>query len=224
MFYQLRDGLYHCSVGAGVIFLDITENRYFALPAAGVDAFRRLVLRNGEHFPGADAALSPLIQKGYLVQSSDPKNAFPTINTSPAMIDDENSSLSPLHLPTFLLALSWEFIISWRLRRCALSSVLEKSSRIRRQAIVSRETRTLRIRRAVTAFAHTGLIFGRTDRCLPRALAMYSLCRSLGVSIQCVIGVRSDPFAAHAWTQDEERILNDSVEQVGHYSPILVLS
>jgi hypothetical protein len=120
--------------------------------------------------------------------------------------------------------LSWEFIISWRLHRCALSSVLERSSRIRRGAIVSQETRSLRIRRVATAFAYTGFIFGRTDRCLPRSLAMYSLCRSLGASIQCVIGVRSDPFAAHAWTQDKDRILNDSVEQVRHYSPILMLS
>ena len=224
MFYRLRDDLYHCSVGAGVIFLDITENRYFALPYAGVEAFRRLVLRNGEDFPGAASALSLLVQKGYLVPSSDAETAFPMIDTSSAMIDDESSSLSPLHLPTFLLALSWEASISWKLRRCALSSVIKKSSRIRREEIVCRETRSLRIRRAATAFAHTGLIFGRTDRCLPRSLAMYSLCRSLGVSIQCVIGVRSDPFAAHAWTQDEGRILNDSAEQIGHYSPILVLS
>jgi len=224
MFYRLRDGLYHCSVGERVIILDITENRYFALPSEGVEDFRRLVFRNGEDFPGSDAAVSPLIQKGYLVQNFDPETAFPTINISPAMIDHESSSLSQLHLPTFLLALAWELIISWRLRRCALSTVIEKSSQIRRDKIVSRETRFLRIQRAVTAFAHTGLIFGRTDRCLPRSLAMYSLCRSLGVSIYFVIGVRSDPFAAHAWTQDDHRILNDSVEQVGHYSPILVLS
>lgn len=224
MFYRLRDGLYHCSVGASVIFLDVTENRYFAVPSAGVEAFRRLVLRNGEDFPGADVALSPLIQKGYLVQSSDPYTAFPTTRTYPAMTDQESSGQSPLHLPTFLLALSWELIISWRLRRCTLSSVIEMSSRISRDNVWSKEIRTLRIQRAVTAFAHTGFIFGRTDRCLPRSLAMYSLCRSLGISIQCVIGVRSNPFAAHAWAQDEDWILNDSVEEVGHYSPILVLS
>lgn len=224
MSYRLRDGLYCCSVGARVIFLDITENRYFALPSAGVDIFRRLVSRNGEEIPGSEAALTPLIEKGYLVRSSAPNPGFPKINTKPATHDFESSGPAKLHLPAFLLALVWEFVVSWRLRWCTLRSVIEQSPHIRSDKEVSQEIRNLRIQRVASAFCYSGLIFGRADRCLPRSLAMYFLCRSWGVPIQCIIGVRSDPFAAHAWTQDGGRVLNDSAEQVRHYSPILVLS
>ncbi|WP_375713750.1 lasso peptide biosynthesis B2 protein [Sphingobium sp. BS19] len=65
--------------------------------------------------------------------------------------------------------------------------------------------------------------FGRTNRCLARSLAMFSLCRAHGIPVQFVIGVRSDPFAAHAWVQIDTAVLNDSTEQVNLYTPILVL-
>ncbi|AHE53694.1 hypothetical protein NX02_09870 [Sphingomonas sanxanigenens DSM 19645 = NX02] len=35
--------------------------------------------------------------------------------------------------------------------------------------------------------------------------------------------MRSDPFAAHAWVQKGDVVLNDTAEQVNLYTPILVL-
>lgn len=81
----------------------------------------------------------------------------------------------------------------------------------------------VQIARWVSAFDQTALILGRTDRCLVRSLAMFSILRGHGVSAALVIGVRSDPFSAHAWVQHDDIVLNDSVDQINNYAPILVL-
>jgi hypothetical protein len=38
-----------------------------------------------------------------------------------------------------------------------------------------------------------------------------------------VIGAQTNPFAAHAWAQDGEYVLNDYALRVRYYSPILVV-
>jgi hypothetical protein len=38
-----------------------------------------------------------------------------------------------------------------------------------------------------------------------------------------VLGVRMMPFAAHAWVQDGDTVLNDTVDYVSAYTPILVV-
>jgi hypothetical protein len=223
MFYKLRHDLHHCFAGHSVIFLDLIENRYFALSPVCGDAFRRLVDLQGEAASDSHYALSQLIDRGYLVESSSNGSKFTQTEISPATSDFENGKLPRLHFPTFLLALYWEAIVSRRLRRYALSAVIKHAPKIRGQYVRSSEEAKAKTQQIATSFAYTALILGRTNRCLVRSLAMYSLCRSLGISIQLVIGVRSDPFAAHAWVQDDGLVLNDGIEQVGYYSPIMVL-
>jgi hypothetical protein len=72
------------------------------------------------------------------------------------------------------------------------------------------------------AFDRTGYFLGHADRCLVRSLAMFFMFRSLGVRVDLVIGVRSSPFLAHCWIQHEAMVLNDTVEHVRHFTPILV--
>jgi hypothetical protein len=38
---------------------------------------------------------------------------------------------------------------------------------------------------------------------------------------QVVFGVVADPFQAHCWLQEGSTILNDDLERVGRYRPIL---
>ena len=40
---------------------------------------------------------------------------------------------------------------------------------------------------------------------------------------QLVIGVRTSPFGAHSWAQHEDEVLNDSVEEVLRFTPILIV-
>ncbi|MGK2910421.1 MULTISPECIES: lasso peptide biosynthesis B2 protein [unclassified Sphingobium] len=223
MRYQLREGLFHCIAGQSVIFLDLPKNRYFALPAPSTQAFRHLVARNGEKFVGAEEALSSLIEAGYLIEDPVSGGNFnnPAIEIASDAILESNQRKFAVW--EFLVALYWELLTSLKLRLFPLSSILERIGISRGAQGSGEEMGEVQIARWVSAFDQTALILGRTDRCLVRSLAMFSILRGHGVSAALVIGVRSDPFSAHAWVQHDDIVLNDSVDQINNYAPILVL-
>lgn len=58
--------------------------------------------------------------------------------------------------------------------------------------------------------------------CLVRSAMLAQFLRSLGLSADWVFGVRLCPFSAHCWVQVEDVCLNDDVERLLPYTPILV--
>lgn len=58
--------------------------------------------------------------------------------------------------------------------------------------------------------------------CLVRSAMLMQFLRSLGLSADWVFGVRLCPFTAHCWVQVGEVCLNDDVERLVAYTPILV--
>lgn len=67
------------------------------------------------------------------------------------------------------------------------------------------------------------LLFTAHDRCLHDSLALVNFLASESVSATWVIGVRTDPFAAHAWVQTGDLVLNDQHEHVRRFRPIVTV-
>lgn len=67
------------------------------------------------------------------------------------------------------------------------------------------------------------LLFTARDRCLNDSLALVAFLAREGIASRWVIGVRVQPFGAHAWVQVDGLVLNDLHENVRHYEPILVV-
>jgi hypothetical protein len=44
-----------------------------------------------------------------------------------------------------------------------------------------------------------------------------------GIRPDVVLGVQLGPFSAHCWVQHEDRLVNDRVDMVRTFTPILVL-
>lgn len=77
--------------------------------------------------------------------------------------------------------------------------------------------------RVIRSFEQARLLRTAADRCLPRSIALSLRLAALGVRTHVVLGVRLEPFAAHCWTQQHDVVLNDSIEEVQRYAPILVI-
>lgn len=77
--------------------------------------------------------------------------------------------------------------------------------------------------RNIRAFEHARLLRTAADRCLPRSIALALCLASDGERANLVIGVKLAPFGAHCWVQSGDEVLNDSVEEVLRYQPILVI-
>ena len=75
----------------------------------------------------------------------------------------------------------------------------------------------------IGAFEQARLLRTAADRCLPRSIALVTRLASAGIHSELVIGVRNEPFGAHCWAQHGAVVLNDTVEEVRRYEPILVI-
>jgi hypothetical protein len=64
-------------------------------------------------------------------------------------------------------------------------------------------------------------LFSARNACLFDSLALLLLLRRFGVFPQWIFGVRTGPFAAHCWLQSGHVVLNDTVEHVRSYTPIM---
>lgn len=88
-----------------------------------------------------------------------------------------------------------------------------------RRASKSRHT----VAQSISAFEHARLLRTAADRCLPRSIALALCLASDGKRTNLVIGVKLAPFGAHCWVQSGDEVLNDSVEEVLRYQPILII-
>jgi hypothetical protein len=60
-------------------------------------------------------------------------------------------------------------------------------------------------------------------KCLLRSFMLLRLLRRAGHDVQWVFGVATWPFRAHCWLQVGDVVLDDSVESLAAYQPILVV-
>lgn len=66
-------------------------------------------------------------------------------------------------------------------------------------------------------------VFTARDECLLDSLALLNFLSHEGLAPRWVLGVRTGPFAAHAWVQEGPTVLNDQHEYVRQFRPILVV-
>ncbi len=76
----------------------------------------------------------------------------------------------------------------------------------------------------VAAFATLQpVLFSRRDACLFNSLALIEFLAAHAVYPEWVFGVQGRPFAAHCWVQKHGVLLNDTLDHVRRYTPIMVV-
>jgi len=65
--------------------------------------------------------------------------------------------------------------------------------------------------------------FPRSYLCLFDSLALVNYLASYRIFPDWVFGVRTDPFEAHCWVQHEDIVLNDTLDRINTFTPIMVV-
>jgi hypothetical protein len=78
-----------------------------------------------------------------------------------------------------------------------------------------------RTRSLVSVFDRLRGYYPRSYLCLFDSLALIHFMASFGVFPDWVFGVVADPFEAHCWVQAGSVVLNDTVERVSAFTPIM---
>jgi len=67
------------------------------------------------------------------------------------------------------------------------------------------------------------LLFPLEAKCLPMSIATVRMARHFGFEANLVVGVQALPLKAHAWAQVSEGLVNDFLDRVHFFRPIMSL-
>lgn len=222
MGYTLRPGLAACIANGRTAFLDTRADRYFCLPPA-MDARFQAILRASPLRLSEDD-LGALVKQGVLL-ASDTMALRSAITRYPSP-DREAPLLRDRHLN--LLAMAEAAIdrsVAIRdIQRQSLEHVLD-TCRIK---VERAQTRALppiegRLRSDLYAFQMSARLVTSFNQCLSSSIALTRFLSRRDHYPHLILGVRMAPFAAHAWVQSEDLVLNDTVDMASRYTPILVI-
>lgn len=188
-----------------LVFLDIAGDRYFSPSPARSRALVAELAKSGRE---------PWQQPLSLAR---PCDWVPATQSSLPARD------TGLHLAEIAQALWVQRRVERRLSSGDLASVLAGL----RAAVERRTVESEGLSRAGEAVVHgfeqARLLRTAADRCLARSIALALCLAAKGDRARIVLGVRIAPFGAHCWAQHGDKVLNDSLEEVQRYHPILVV-
>jgi hypothetical protein len=213
--WHLSPESYCCSVAGRTVFLHAGQDRYLLLPAHMQPAFDAWSLTLGAPLPGV---LAPLARAGMVLESNAPP---------PSPISQ------PVPLPVSELGRAapngWNGLSGWRwtgpifrarreLRRLGFRGTLE-AVRSAKMAL-DRPADPRPVAKSLMAARGYRSIAGD---CLVQSIALMKLLHRQQSTAALVIGVTLDPFRAHCWVQHEAMVLNDGIDVVAPFTPILAL-
>ncbi|MES1973355.1 MAG: lasso peptide biosynthesis B2 protein [Pseudomonadota bacterium] len=216
MGFGLRAGVSYCEVAGQLLFLDVRRDRYFCLSGTSEAAFRRVA--QGAEVDAADAAaLASMIGDGLLLPGASPGPCPPVPCARVSLVDQLEVSTDT--------AATLGAVASLARARAALRLLGLERTLARLPPIIGvprNAEQDANARLVAAAYQQAGLLVTALDRCLPRSIAVAHRCRRIGIPVDLILGVRLQPFAAHCWVQLVDAVVNDRLDKVRNFTPILV--
>jgi hypothetical protein len=217
------------------VFLDLRHDKYFCLGrdqslalAHLLKAWNRSGSRGKTNSRGGEttAIIHALADKQLAVEASVGKLATPP-DVAPPISGWSNAPESPktsIRTSNLLRVYQSALIASTKLRfqtiECTVRTVENRKRSWQKESVAGHAHATARI---VATFHSLRKHYPRRHRCLFDSLALVEFLASYRIFPQWVFGVRMEPFGAHCWVQENAWVLNDTVENVQAYTPIMAI-
>ncbi|HEU4531632.1 MAG TPA: lasso peptide biosynthesis B2 protein, partial [Steroidobacteraceae bacterium] len=231
-----------CADGDHVVFLDLKSDRYWALPAVSTRGFSAQVKRwsvrraDDDDAPSADAAtLETLCARGLLcdeasglcdeasVASSDGGEVAGAPTPRRDLTMTRSAAPRSTRLASFVYAAT---VAALTLKARGLQHAVARTSQRRlarsRASSVPRNDFDSAAELVASFERLRPLLFSARDACLFHSFALIEFLAQHDCYPHLLLGVRARPFAAHCWVQLDDTVLNDAVEHVSRYTPIMV--
>lgn len=242
--FAVAPHVYVCVTGDGSVILDLKRDKYLGLGkrdtellAAAIGSWPKPQWGCTETEVTSDAVVvdtdelcRSLAADGLLISgaSNDAQTARePTVDVKQEWISigDElevESKVTLRHAVNFVIAFLWaRSSLAWRPFSATVEGVRVEKAR-RRSSIDSNDT--VRMTALLGVFRQLRpLAFAAEGRCLLHALTLTRFLNHYGLYPEWVIGVATQPWAAHAWVQCGNFLLDTNPEKVCRYTPILVI-
>jgi hypothetical protein len=216
-----------CVADNNAVFLDLDQDRYIGLDVERTDILLRIM--KGESAADAEVAalMSHLMDQRLLTQDTRSGRALRLTKIAEPVAGLIGFEYDPpcevrWHHALALAAAYFEVTASLRFRSLAATI----ATAVGRQHAASKRRSgrpdVEHVRALVLAFRRLRPLFYRSrQRCLLDSLVLASFLAKYRVFPNVVIGVTLGPFAGHCWVQYETLVLNDRLEWVTKFTPIL---
>lgn len=235
--YYLAPHVHACYARGDIVLLDVRNDRYI-----GIDSSDNAELcahvgglpptinagSNGSHSAGASNSpfIAELLKSG-LIQNHGAQRLLPETGTlrraESVLIEGytrQRTKLTAADVASGIHAMTKAAIL---LRWLSFEQNILRLHRIHSRK-GSGEFDLDRARRAVLKFRKLRpIMYADHDACLFSSLAMHEFLARRGLFPRVVLGVATRPFSAHCWLQHDTVVVNDELERVNEYSPILCI-
>lgn len=221
MAYALRAHLAYAIVSRWTVFLDIPADRYVCLSGLAGRALVTIASAEDLALPEQEA-LQPLLEAGFLrTDAPEPAVCRPPSIAFRSSLPGEMSA--PFSLREMLAVVYQMARQRYAAKTSSLHDLIDGFATRKSLCRPRKDDEHHRAIRIATAFDRMSLLLGAHDRCLARSFALARHLTARDVACDLVFGVSMDPFAAHCWVQHDGVILNDHLDHVRTFTPILVL-
>ena len=194
------------------IFLSLRQNRFFALSPRREFDFR------------AQLGKSPTPCGECIISATDSIEVVETGRVeSVAQVDssfEERASACGIRDLFAGARIRWS--MKRRVSRADLEGIRDNLQEIRK-APPSLASPLPAMRLTNRVFDAVSRIVSPEDDCLALASAKVEFLLRMGIEAHCIIGVRRNPFAAHAWAQHSEFVIGEDSDTIRNYLPIAAL-
>lgn len=218
MIYCLGNSISYAMVEGATIVLDLNRDRYLRLgreAASALDALARGAHVDPENTQGLDVLL-----RSNIIADAPGLPIAPVAVAQPVSNALEAAECPSPRLGLMTIALAG-LTIRRSLARRGLAVTLARLQQARAQAeLRNDECQAVGI---AQRYARGRRLLPGSRGCVPESLALSVLLTKRGIAHDVVFGVSLAPFAAHAWTQTAQHVLNDRGDPLHAFHPVFRL-
>jgi hypothetical protein len=207
-----------CRTEDYVILLDTRRNEFLGIEHSEMDALSS-VLRGEAPLNQAKSLVESLLANGMLATSEGLAPQAEYILPTRALHEGFVPFRQAFSLRQLLRFLGCSIRARIALARGDIESTIERSNRHTAAARSSLDVD--RLGQLMAAYVHCrAWVWSAEGSCLLDSLTVHGFLARSGVRSSLVVGVRSCPFAAHAWVQVGNTVVNDRPDVIRAYHPI----
>ena len=217
--YRLSPGVAFRRFVDGAIILDVAADRYWQTSSRLATTLEWIAGRVAMAAVPADlerlAALGLVTTGDNRAGQPRPLTVLPAVRTSLAEAAPEVRGALGLAVKLAYFAIAAHLAVRYRRLGTLVASVESRRDRQR--------TSPVDLTTIAGAYRRYRRLLPLEARCLPDSLAFLALAAHYGHYPRLVFGVTTGPFAAHCWVQNDDVVLNDVIDHVTPFKPILVV-
>lgn len=236
--YRLVEDTFACLADDRLVFSDLRADKYRCLNPENTEAVLRLFpcfrRRDASGTPSGEARIAvpertrlvmkALVHKGVLVQGrTGGKPVAPVCLPAPArdFRVDYSAPDPPFHLGHCVAFVQASLKASGKLRLQSLRRTAYGVGNRRRRCFDPSTQNQDAMLALVETFQSLRPFYPRAYICRFDSLALIEFLAHYRQFPRWVFGVRTEPFGAHCWVQENECILNDSLDFISQFTPIM---